>query len=214
MRIGLLDAWDPADPALVNSHWVAEQHRARLQARGHEVEVLTGAGLVPAQVAAAIQAGAHDGWAFFGHGADRALVAHGQPVVDHHLGPALSGRWLHGFACRSAGVCESLAATGAGAVMGYTENVTLEWEPVDLPPALLALFSELVVAATGGLVAGERSRSALRRLVREAAEAVTSWLIDHEQAVERLPLNQQMGLWATPGVLHQALYLVGATVVE
>lgn len=212
MRIGLLDAWDPADPALVNSHWVAEQHRARLL--GHEVELLSGGDLVPAQVAAVIEAGGHDGWAFFGHGAGRSLVAHGQPVVDHHLGPALNGRWLHAFACRSDGVCESLAATGAAAVLGYTENVTLEWELVDLPPTLLALFGELVVAGTGGLVAGERSRSALRRQVREAAETVTSWLIDHEELVERLPLEQQMGLWATPGVLHQALFLVGATVVE
>ena len=55
MRICILDAWHPEDPALVNSHWVAERTIDVLKTAhpGACVAVLSGGDLGPSTVDAA-----------------------------------------------------------------------------------------------------------------------------------------------------------------
>lgn len=214
MKLCILDAWHRDDPALVNSHWVAERTADALQRelRDGDVQVVSGDDIDRARVAAALQ-GDFDGFAYFGHGRDHCLTRHGVVLMGPEDVGAIKARWFHAFACLSGRMLSRDAArAGAGAYLGYKELVNVHWEISPLPTALRELLGELVTAATLQLAGGERSRSAIRARVREASIRLTDWLDMNEEACFEIPWYHLAGLKVLAIVLHRDLELEGSAV--
>ncbi|NJK32238.1 MAG: hypothetical protein HC927_07425 [Deltaproteobacteria bacterium] len=142
MKIAILDAWSEEDPALVNSHWVAEQTRDVLLRHGFDVEVIADE-LDRATVRQQFDA-PHDGFAYFGHGRDhvlyRDLGENGRPIalVDADDVSLIGDRWMHAFACLSGNtLCFHAADAGIAAYFGLASfAVNVEWEISGSPEQL------------------------------------------------------------------------------
>jgi hypothetical protein len=221
MRLCLLDAWHPEDPALVNSHWVAEQTGAALRRAdpGVVLEVLSGDEVTLASVAAQM-ALPHAGFAYFGHGREHLLYRTkdeaGQPVpiVGLEQVDAIGPRWFHAFACLSGEtLCHDAAAARAGAYLGYRVTVVVEWDVPMLPEPARLLLEDLVTSATLQLAAGQRSRDAIRRQVRAVSDRLLDWLDTNEEACESVPWVELAGLQMLASLLHGKLELEGTAVV-
>lgn len=222
MKFCVLDAWNADDPALINSHWVAERTAVALERefRGAAIAVVAGDEVDAARVTSELEA-PHLGFAYFGHGSQRALYrtrdASGRPVPlvgPEQLG-LLRDRWFHAFACLSGdSLCHDAAHAGAAAYLGYAVPVVVEWEDASLPDELRVLLERLVTAATLQLAHGERSRSRIRELVRAASDELVAWLEVHDEAYVSLDLRQILGLYALASLLHRELVLEGRAVRE
>ncbi|HSO00198.1 MAG TPA: hypothetical protein VLS89_18025 [Candidatus Nanopelagicales bacterium] len=217
----VLDAWHPEDPALVNSHWIAEQNIAALRRAcpGAALVIISGADVDRASVEAELSK-PHEGFVYLGHGREHVLYRcrdeSGEPVpiVGIEQVRLLGDRWFHAFACLSGHtLCRDAANAGAGAYLGYRVAVTVEWDVPQLPDELRVLLEDLVTAATLELTLGQRSRSAIRRRVRDASDRLLDWLDSHEHAVEMLHWKDLTGLQMLASLLHQRLELEGTAVL-
>lgn len=208
MTVCIIDVWSTEDPALMNSHWVAERTAEVFERAVPQIDyVIVGGSDVDAESIAAALACPHHGFAYFGQGcADslfrepdyfrRPIVLIGRSQLDQ-----LTARWFHAFACLSGQtLCRAAAETGAAAYLGYVDAVNVEWNASLLPHDLRVLLADLVTVATLQLATGERSRDALRRRVRAAADRLIDRLCAYDDAVydgaAALPLADRMGLQA------------------
>lgn len=220
MKVCVLDAWSPDDPALADSHWIAERSADALRRRIPDVElsIVTGE-LDTAQVEAELT-GVHDGFAYFGHGRERVLFLRcdgsGRPIallgveqVEH-----LRGRWFHAFACWSGtSLCWEAAHAGAAAYLGYELPVNLSFERSALPDEVLRLLEDLVTTATLHLAGGERSRNIIRGHVRAASDRLMEWLDTHDDVCFSIDWTELAALHSFAQLLHRRLELQGTDVV-
>ncbi|MEZ4393344.1 MAG: hypothetical protein R3A48_19840 [Polyangiales bacterium] len=191
MSVVILDADAPDDEALENSHWVAEQTARSLE----PLRVLRGEAVTRESTEATLQDSAVTGVVYCGHGRDDALVAPAGPVLDaanlHLVGP----RWIHAFACNSGNVLSvSARREGVGAYLGYNRPVNVEWTVDELPPEVVEILREIVTAASIALHRGERSRRAIRRMIRERYDAWVRWRDGDEAGA--VSMRDHMGLSA------------------
>ncbi|MCA9682545.1 MAG: hypothetical protein KC457_10150, partial [Myxococcales bacterium] len=114
------------------------------------------------------------------------------------------------FACLSGNTLAFDALNlDVAAYLGYNIAVNLEWDPSVLPPEVAATLRDLVTTATVMLARGERSRSAIGRAVREAANRLLEAANAHRGQLE---LREHMGLAALANLLHQDMQLQGTEV--
>jgi hypothetical protein len=222
MRLCLLDAWHPEDPALLNSHWVAcRTEEALLRAfPGAALAIVSGGEVTPDAVATKLGE-SHEGYAYFGHGNANALCGvpepDGAPVVllaRSHVG-RIGASWFHAFACMSGEtLARDAASAGVSAYLGYRVKVILEWEPERLPAELLVLLQDLVTEATLSLAGGERSPDTIRRRVRTASDRLLEWMDTNEEATGSLAWTVNAGLQMLANLLHKDLVLEGAEIRE
>lgn len=221
MKVCLLDAWSPGDPALVNSHWVAERTLDVLL-RAHPdaaIELVAGDFVDAAAVETALSQ-PHEGFAYFGHGREHLLYRQrdqsGAPVSLFGLQNVgrLGARWFHAFACLSGDtLCRDAARAGAAAYLGYRVPVVVEWEVSRLPDELLALLEDLVTVATILLASGQRAREVIRRRVRDASDRLLEWLDTNEEASAPIAWIELTGLQMLANLLHRKLELEGTAVL-
>lgn len=220
MKLCLIDAFRQDDPALVNSHWVAERTASALRERhGAEIESLSGEEVFPASVMAVLGRTV-DGYAYFGHGREHVLYrdkdSAGEPValLDVEGARRIGPRWFHAFACWSGVTLGPEAAkSGAAAYLGYRVPVVVEWDIEDIPAELGRLLQELVTVATLALAAGQRSRSAIRREARAISDRVLEWMDVHWEECASMPWIQNAGIQKLANLLHVDLMLEGSSVV-
>jgi hypothetical protein len=133
MKICLFDAWHEGDPALINSHWVAEQTAVALAHLdpGAVLKVIASEHVTLITVEAEL-AQPHDGFAYFGHGREHLLYLRRDdrgepiPVLGAEQVKAIGDRWFHAFACLSGEtLCREAAAAGAAAYLGYRVKVVV-----------------------------------------------------------------------------------------
>lgn len=219
MRVCILDAWAGGDEALTNSHQVALWSEATLREHGVAVATIAGDAVTRTRVEAALATPDHDGFAYFGHGAERCLFrtldATHAPVAlvdDANLSP-LGERWFHAFACLSGrGLGISTTAEAVGCYVGYAVKVNVGWTDEALTDPLRPLLIALTTCATRLLASGERSRDALRRAVREVSDALVAWLDEHPEEAEALPHGEQLALYQLANTLHERMTVAGASV--
>lgn len=223
MKICVLDAWNPEDPALVNSHWVAERTVAALihADPGAAIEVISAAEVTLARAEMELLRD-HDAFAYFGHGRKHLLYRckdeanEPVPIVGVDQVRGIGARWFHAFACLSGEtLCHDAAAAGAAAYLGYSVVVVVEWDVPPLPDELRVLLEDLVTIATLQLAAGQRSRNTIRRQVREASNQILEWLdLNEEEACAEINWPELTGLKMLANLLHQKLVLEGSSVVD
>lgn len=220
MMVCVLDAWDPEDPALVNSHWVAEQSTQALLKTHPNAEIKVVAGEELDRLSAEAELSQpHEGFAYFGHGREHVLYRCSDdsenpvPIIGVEQVRLIGARWFHAFACLSGGsLCRDAASSGAAAYLGYCVAVNVEWEVAPLPDELRVLLQDLVTVATLQLAQGERSRDAIRRRVREASDQLVDWLDINEDAVASIHWKELVGLKLLANILHRNLELEGHAV--
>lgn len=217
MSVCILDAWHPDDPALLNSHWVAEQTTEVLR-RGRPylaVDSLSGEAVDPTTVSAALDR-PYAGFAYYGHGCEHLLYHRGRvPLLGREQVHRLGARWFHAFACLSGDtLCQDALEGGAAAYLGYRVRVILDWDPTRLPDELRERLIALITAATLQLVDGVRSTDAIRRHVRAASDRLVEWMIDHEDAALTMDSQDWMGLHALASLLERQLVLKGVAVTD
>ena len=192
MTVVVVDAYDASDPALVNSHWVAERTAHRLGAVAHSLQ---GSAVTRTQVEQHLKDASVTGVVYCGHGRADALVYAGNAVFDLHNLATIGPRWFHAFACNSG---NRLALTapreGVDVYLGYNRPVVVEWTVEHLPEALATVLEDIVTVATLRLHQGVRSRRDLANAVETAYDAWIAWCLAHEDAP--LELNEQLGLHA------------------
>ena len=216
MKIAILDAWLPDDPALVNSHWVAERtHEVLVE---HEVgfEVVVVADQINQDRIRAELATPHDGFAYFGHGRDCVLYQRCDerdrplPLLDGGDISLIGHRWFHAFACLTGNTLAFDAVDhGVAAYLGYNIAVNVEWEPLQLPTEVAARLRDLVTTATLMLALGERSRQSIGRAVRSAAIRLQRAANSHRAQLE---YRHILGLNALASALHRDMQLQGTDV--
>ena len=221
MNVCILDPWYPEDPALVNSHWVAGRTIDMLLRADPTaaIEVVSADDVDRARLEAELSK-PHEGFAYFGHGREHVLYRRcdesGEPILlvaAENVG-LLGDRWFHAFACLSGDtLCRDAANAGAAAYLGYRVSVIVEWEVTQLPDELRALLEDLVTVATLQLAVGQRSRSAIRRRVREASDRLIDWLDMNEEAVQSIHWRDLTGLNMLANLLHQKLEFEGNAVL-
>lgn len=216
MKVAILDAWLPGDPALVNSHWVAEQTHDVLVEHAAGFEVVVAVAHIDRETIRAELTKPHDGFAYFGHGRDCVLYqrcdAENKPVplLDRNDISLVGPRWFHAFACLSGNTLAFEAVDlEVAAYLGYNIAVNVEWEPLRLPAEVAARLRDLVTTATIMLALGERSRQAIGRNVREAANRLQGAVHSHRAQLE---LRHIMGLNALANSLHRDMQLQGTEV--
>jgi hypothetical protein len=216
MKVCILDAWDPEDPALVNSHWVAEQTYAVLLEHTEASEIKVVADAIDRAIIRVELNGSHNGFVFLGHGRDHVLFQRcderGKPIplIDATDAPFVGPRWFHAFACLSGNTLAFNALdAGIAAYLGYRVAVNVEWEPLQLPAEIIMVLRDLVTAATMKLALGERSTEVIRPDVRSIAVRLRKVIRYHRDALE---LKHLMGLRAFANLLHKDLVLEGTEV--
>lgn len=229
MKLCLLDAWKHNDPALLNSHWVADRTREALQTTFPDVVLAVRAGdAVDKACMEAVLAEAHDGFVYFGHGRESVLYRDKDasnpilrerdcppiPIFEIHHLLSLGPRWFHAFACLSGKtLSEEALQAGAAVYVGYSMELAVEWDPERLPQELRDLLHQLVVVATIELARGQRSRRSLRVGVRNASERLLDWLDTHESDCAQIPWYELCGLQMLANRLHQNLEAGGIAIV-
>ncbi len=210
MTVLVLDAdlpGDPDDRALENSHWVAEQIAAALAS---PTSTIRGVELTRARVDAELGSDAHTGVVYCGHGRDGELHQCREVLLDLANLECVGQRWFHAFACNSGNRLALSAASQVSAYLGYHRPVIVEWTVEGLPDEVLIILRDIVTAATLDLESGVRSRSKIRRRVRDAYDAWIAWREDHE-GDQDLPLLDRMGLSALSR-LYDCMELHGTAV--
>lgn len=220
MKFCIFDAWNFGDSALQNSHWVAHKTKQALETSipACKVDILGGEGVTHTSVCQAL-AESFDGYMYFGHGRANLLYrsrdATGTPVAileSQDVG-RIGARWFHAFACLSGQSLGNAAAqAGAAAYLGYNVLLIVEWDVPELPPELESILGKLATTASALLARGERSRTQIRRQIRDVSEELLGWLEDHAGAFS-LPLGTHMGLHQLANILHQKLELHGTAVL-
>ncbi len=194
----LFDGHVPGDPALENSHFIAERTRDRL---GEDAVTLTHPQAVRAHLEAALGVPTIRGVSLFGHGdaghlhtalrtghSSRAALdevseagavygSDGEPALDLRNLPLLAGRWCHALAC-NVGFSLAHRAVDAGAVcfVAYETALTPEYDPSTLPARLHEILAAIVTSTTFQLHAGAREVSILQRHVLGFVEEMEEWL--------------------------------------
>ncbi len=212
MTVLVLDAdlpGDPEDKALENSHWVAEQIAAALRS---PTSTIRGEALTRERVEAELGDDAHTGVVYCGHGRDGELHQRGEVLLDLANVALVSQRWFHAFACNSGNRLALSAGSQVSAYLGYHRPVIVEWTVDGLPDDVRAILRDIVTAATIDLESGVRSRSRIRRRVRDAYDAWILWREDHD-GDQDLPLLDRMGLSALSR-LYDCMELHGTTIQE
>ncbi|WAS91910.1 hypothetical protein [Nannocystis punicea] len=216
MKLCVLDAWHPDDPALVTSHWFAEKTVIALRRAFPDdgIQFVSGDEVDRARVSVELQQ-EHQGFAYFGHGSERRLSRHGAVLVGVEEVRFLRDRWFHAFACLSGDtLCHDAAEAGAAAYLGYKTIVNVHWEVLRLPEALSERLEVLVTVATLQLAHGERSRRAIRSSVRQASLRLIEWLDMNEEACSSIPWYELTGLKVLAVTLHRDLELEGIAVLD
>jgi hypothetical protein len=229
MKVCILDAWSSEDAALVNSHWVAERTAAVLRRVFVNAEVTVMSGdTVDRAFAEAQFAENHDGFAYFGHGRENVLYRCTDdsnpdlprekrlpiPILGIEQIALLGPRWFHAFACLSGNsLCKHAANAGVAAYLGYNVKVNVTWDPSELPEELRQLLQELVTVATTCLASGERSRSTIRRRVKEVSDRLIDWVDRNEEACQPINWIDLTALYMLANQLHEKLELQGVAVV-
>lgn len=212
MTVVILDADrtdDPEDKALENSHWVAEQIAAVLVS---PTITIRGEALTRGRLEEALRDAQHAGVVYCGHGRDGELRQCGEALLDITNLEQIGARWFHAFACNSGNRLALSAGPFVAAYLGYHRPVIVEWTVDGLPDEVRAILRDIVTAATLNLESGVRSRSAVRRRVRDAYDAWIAWREDHD-GDEDLPLLDRMGLSALSR-LYDGMELHGTEVTD
>ncbi len=230
MKVCFFDAWSSEDAALVNSHWIAERTVAvfRRDFATATVTIMSG-DTVDRACAEAKLAENHDGFVYFGHGRENVLYRctdDSNPDLPREKRPpipilgidqiALLGpRWFHAFACLSGNsLCKHAANAGASAYLGYCVKVNVTWDPDELPEELRQLLEELVTVATLRLASGERSRTTIRRHVKEVSDRLIDWVDMNEEACLSIKWIDLTALHMLANQLHDKLELEGVAVLR
>ena len=217
MKLCIFDAWDAADDALGNSHWVAERTADALRRELPDVtlEVVIGDELDGPRVLTELGR-PHLGFAYFGHGDERVLYrVKGEPLLGPEQVVLLKDRWLHAFACLSGhSLCHDAAHAGAAAFLGYRVTVVLEWEESTLPDALRDLLATLVTVATLQLAHGEYSRKVILGRVRAASDQLVDWLDVHSEVYPLLEWWHIAGMHTLASLLYVYLEIQGSAVLD
>lgn len=220
MRVRVWDAWAPdgEDPALTNSHWIAQHTITALSSAAIVPESISGAHFDRSHILADLRNPTYQGFLFFGHGRAHVLFRETSgpralpiPLITSQDMVLLGARFFVAFACLSGKeLAVEAAAAGVPAYLGYCEKVSVEWTVEHLPAELEALLVELVTLASLRVALGERSRLALRRAVKRASDRVLEYFEDHtlDNWVD------QTGLLMLATTLHRDLVFEGAAVEE
>lgn len=219
MTVRVFDAWDPNDPALVNSHQVALWTVQRLGG----ATVREAADVTAANVARDLADGSHEGFVFCGHGSDRALWGVGtherEAVFDTHSLEAIGARWFHAFACLSGnGLAVTAPRENVGVYAGYNVKVVVEFTIGALPEGLEPLLVDAVTATTRALASSTRDRPTVERRtvvrdVRVASRRLRAWLLAHQrQCLQLMSEPEWVGLQTLATLLHASLELHGTQV--
>lgn len=220
MKLCIFDAWNFGDPALQNSHWVAHKTRHALETSipACKVNILGGEEVTHASVCQAL-AESFDGYMYFGHGRENLLYRSrdttGTPVaILESQDVGLLGRqWFHAFACLSGqSLGKEAAQAGAAAYLGYNVLLLVEWDVPELPPELERILGKFTTIASTLLAHGERSRTRLRRQIRDVSGELLGWLDEHAEAFS-LPPGTHMGLHQLANILHQKIEFHGTAVL-
>lgn len=198
----LFDGYIPGDPALQNSHWMAERTRERL---GEDAATLTHPEAVRANLESRLDALELHGLAVFGHGdpghlhtslrmqhrdptgiraaldrTSEAGAVYGsddEPALDLDNLHLLRGRWCHVLACNvGLSLAHRAIEAGASCFVAYEASLTPEYETDTLPPPLHACIAALATTTTLNLHAGVHDEIALKVRVQEAIEELEIWL--------------------------------------
>ncbi len=204
----LFDAHVPGDPALENSHFIAERTQERI---GEEAATLTYPQAVRAALEEHLGQASFRGIALFGHGdagrlhttlrmqhqepsrirasledtseAGAVYGSDGEPALDLRNLPLLKGRWCHALACNvGLSLADRAMDAGAACFVAYETSLTPEYEADALPPPLRAHLVALVTSTTFHLHRGVRDEIALKERVQEVIETLEEWLDSDEGA--------------------------------
>lgn len=179
-RFLVFAAWTPEDAALWNSRWMAEQ-TIRLAA-GAEAVAVQGDAAVRGTLESALEDGALEGVALFGHGLPHAVVgSDAREALDPGNAACVGPRWAHATACNTGIALVPACAGHPGLFVGYDVRLIVAWTVEELPDALRELLARLVTATTLGLLAGVRARTDLQRRAAAAADELTAWVIENAE---------------------------------
>jgi hypothetical protein len=198
----LFDGHDPGDPALENSHWIAERTLDRL---GEDAAMVTHPEAVRAHLERRLADPTVRGLALFGHGDPGQLHAilraqhrghdelraardtaseagavygsDGQPALDIRNITLLAGRWCHAVACTvGLDLAHRSIEAGASCFVAYESSLTPEYETGSLPAPLRSRLAVLVTTTTLALHVGIREERTLKDRVQRAIEELEEWL--------------------------------------
>ena len=204
-EILLFDGYVPTDPALKNSHWMAERTRESL---GDAAVMLTYPDALRENLESHLGSSTLRGLAVFGHGdagqlhttlrmqyrheelraalytTSNAGAVYGsdeEPALDLDNLSLLRGRWCHALAC-SVGLALPHRAIEAGAscFVAYESALTPEYETDTMPEPLRSRLAALVTTTTLKLHAGVHDKDSLQANVRNAILELEGWLESDE----------------------------------
>jgi hypothetical protein len=168
--------WRPDDPALWNSHWVAQRTLGRVREPAHLIEREAA---VRATLETALSEPTIEGVALFGHGRPHAVFgADRAEALDAANLRLVDAKWVHAFACLT-GQELARSAVAADIFVGYRVALIVEWSVDELPVPLADKLAALVTSTTAALFEGERTPAELRSRAEVAAEDVAGWLFDN-----------------------------------
>lgn len=167
------------DPALWNSHWIAQQTE-RLEPS--PATVLRGPLAVREKLEATLADPELEGVALFGHGRPHAVMGSDKrEALDRGNVHLLANRWAHAIACNTGRELVPAAAAHGAFAVGYSVSLIVEWTLEELPRELRDRIAEMVTATTRGLIEGLRTKEALAMRAEIAAEAVSQWLLENTE---------------------------------
>lgn len=179
--------WKENDPALRNSHWMAQQtlRLAPLPARVIERDAATREALEAALADEGLR-----GLALFGHGRSHAVMgSDGREALDAANIRLVGPRWVHAMACLTGLELGPVSAEHVELFVGYRIALVVEWEIETLPTELQGHLARLVTATTLALLAGIRDKAALQRRASEVADEISGWLLANTAEGEYLGLH-------------------------
>lgn len=200
-EILLFDGYVPNDPALKNSHWMAERTRESL---GEVAVTLTYPDAIRENLESHLGSSTLLGLTVFGHGdagqlhttlrmqyrneelraalytTSNAGAVYGsdeEPALDLDNLGLLRGRWCHALAC-SVGLALPYRAIEAGAscFVAYESALTPEYETDTMPEPLRSLLAALVTTTTLNLYDGVHDKNLLQAHVKTAILKLEEWL--------------------------------------
>lgn len=155
--IALFAPLDPGDAPTAVSRWVAEHAARRLREVGVHIHLLDRQRGTREDMAGLLALDGLAGLSHWGHGqAEAALGLGRETVLTAADGPALRGRWVYLFACRTGeALVPTLADAGLRRAVGYRISLIVECSPQKLArsPALAEAAAEALASTFLSLTA-------------------------------------------------------------
>ncbi|WP_437637169.1 hypothetical protein [Sorangium sp. So ce854] len=183
----IFDAWRQEDPALRNSHWMAQQtvRLAPEPALRLEREAAIRESLESALADRALR-----GVALFGHGRAHAVFgSDGREALDAENLRLVGARWVHALACLCGLELAPASAAQVDLFVGYRIALVVEWEIEALPIELQERLARLVTATTLALLSGLRAKADLQRRASAVADEIVEWLLQNTEEGAYLGLH-------------------------